>query len=114
VLPQKEQCFQRKLWFKFLVRGYQHSASVHQQKQYLVCLAQERIGEKKMIDEKNKQRIGIPVVIPWVLTLITAIGGIWQFTQQQRQANQEPFLKKQLELSFDTSDTVARLGGLSR
>ena len=62
-----------------------------------------------MAEKKGTYEINVPMIIPWILAMITAIVGIWQFTQQQRQANQEPFLKKQLELSFDASETVARI-----
>ena len=62
-----------------------------------------------MTEQKENSGISIPMIIPWILALITAFVGIWHFTQQQREANQEPFLKKQLELSFDASETVAKL-----
>jgi hypothetical protein len=51
----------------------------------------------------------LSVVIPWLLTLLTAVIGIWQFTAQQSQANRTPFLQKQLELSFQASETASRL-----
>ena len=54
-------------------------------------------------------RLNLTVVIPWVLTLLTAVLGIWQFTAQQRQANRQPFLQKQLELSFQATETAGRL-----
>src|SRR5262249_35275444 len=53
--------------------------------------------------------INLRVVIPWILSLITAGVGIWQFTVQQRQANRQPFLQKQLELAFQASETASRL-----
>lgn len=41
---------------------------------------------------------------------MAALGaGFYQFTENQAQANREPFLKKQLELGFEISDTVAVL-----
>ena len=52
---------------------------------------------------------GFTVVIPWLLTLLTAMVGIWQFTAQQRQANRQPFLQKQLELCFQATETAGRL-----
>jgi hypothetical protein len=55
------------------------------------------------------QNINLTVVIPWLLTLLTAGVGIWQFTFQQQQANRTPFLQKQLELSFLASETASRL-----
>lgn len=53
--------------------------------------------------------ITLAVAIPWILTLLTAGIGIWQFTAQQRQANRLPFLQKQLELCFQATETAARL-----
>ncbi|MFY9626430.1 MAG: hypothetical protein WAL40_07560 [Rhodoplanes sp.] len=52
---------------------------------------------------------GFTVVIPWLLTLLTAMVGIWQFTAQQQQANRQPFLQKQLELCFQATETAGRL-----
>ena len=49
------------------------------------------------------------VVVPWILTLATALVGIWQFTVQQSQTNRQPFLQKQLELAFQASETASRL-----
>jgi hypothetical protein len=54
-------------------------------------------------------QLNLTVVIPWLLTLLTALTGIWQFTAQQRQANRQPFLQKQLELSFQATETAGRL-----
>jgi hypothetical protein len=51
----------------------------------------------------------IPTVVPWILTLATIVVGIWKFSQQQMQANRQPFLQKQLELCFQATETVARL-----
>jgi hypothetical protein len=59
-------------------------------------------------------------VIPWLLTIVASLIGVWQFTAQQRQAseslaveqqqaNQKPFLEKQLEVSFKAVDTAAAL-----
>jgi hypothetical protein len=39
-------------------------------------------------------------------SLLTAVLGNWQFTAQQRQANRQPFLQKQLELSFQATETA--------
>jgi hypothetical protein len=58
-------------------------------------------------DEDNV--LTLKSVIPWFLTLLTAGFGIWQFTAQQAQSNRIPFLTKQLELSFEASNTVAKL-----
>jgi hypothetical protein len=54
-------------------------------------------------------RTNLTIVIPWLLTLLTAVIGIWQFTAEQRQANRQPFLQKQLELSFQAAETAAKL-----
>jgi hypothetical protein len=54
-------------------------------------------------------KLDLTVIIPWLLTLLTAALGIWQFTSQQSQANRQPFLQKQLELSFQATETAARL-----
>jgi len=40
------------------------------------------------------------VIVPWLLTLLTAALGIWQFTAGKVRTNRQPFLQKQLELSF--------------
>jgi hypothetical protein len=53
--------------------------------------------------------ISLAVAIPWLLALLTAGVGIWQFTAQQRQANRLPFLQKQLELCFQATETAGRL-----
>jgi hypothetical protein len=53
--------------------------------------------------------LNLTVVIPWILTLLTAVLGIWQFTAQQRQANRQPFLQKQLEVCFEATETAGRL-----
>jgi hypothetical protein len=58
---------------------------------------------------ESSNGISFTLIIPWLLTLLTAALGIWQFTAQQRQANREPFLLKQLELSFQASDIASRL-----
>ena len=62
---------------------------------------------RKLIAKRNG--MSLSVVIPWLLTLITAGIGIWQFTAQQRQANRLPFLQKQLELCFQATETASRL-----
>ena len=53
--------------------------------------------------------ITLKTVIPWILTLVTAGFGIWQFAVQQAQSNRVPFLTEQLRLAFEASDTAARL-----
>jgi hypothetical protein len=55
----------------------------------------------------SEGQFNLTVVIPWILTLLTAVLGIWQFTAQQRQANRQPFLQKQLELSFQATEPQA-------
>jgi hypothetical protein len=47
--------------------------------------------------------------IPWILALATAVIGIFQFTEQQREANRRPFLQKQLDLCFQATETASRL-----
>jgi hypothetical protein len=59
------------------------------------------------------EKINFSVVIPWVLSLLTAGIGIWQFGVQQGQANRQPFLQKQLELTFQTSETASQLATLT-
>jgi len=54
-------------------------------------------------------KLNFTVVVPWLLTLLTAALGIWQFSAGQSQANRQPFLQKQLELSFQATETAARL-----
>ena len=49
------------------------------------------------------------VILPWVLSVLTAGAGIWQFAVQQGQANKRPFLEQQLAISVETTDTAARL-----
>jgi hypothetical protein len=49
------------------------------------------------------------ILIPWVLSLLTITAGIWQYADKRAQSNKEPFLRKQLELSFEASDVAARL-----
>ncbi len=51
----------------------------------------------------------LAVVVPWLLSIVTAIVGIWQFSQTQAQTNKQPFLQKQLEISFQASDAASRL-----
>jgi len=48
-------------------------------------------------------------IVPWAISLAALGAGFYQFTENQAQANREPFLKKQLELGFEISDTVAVL-----
>ena len=47
--------------------------------------------------------------IPWALSLATVAIGVWQYADKQAQANREPFLKRQLELVFEASETVSVL-----
>ena len=54
-------------------------------------------------------KIAPSVVIPWLFSLVTIGVGIWQFADSSAQANREPFLKQQLEVSFEASRTVAQL-----
>lgn len=49
------------------------------------------------------------LVVPWLLSLGTALVGIWQFRAGQSQANKRPFLEQQLAISIEATDTVARL-----
>lgn len=53
------------------------------------------------------------VSVPWLLTLVTVAVGIWQYADKQAQANREPFLRKQLDLVFEASETVSRLANLT-
>ena len=53
------------------------------------------------------------IAVPWVLSLATVAIGVWQYADKQAQANREPFLKKQLELVFEASETVARLANVT-
>ena len=62
-----------------------------------------------MSDQARQSSIGLAVASPWLLTLLTAGAGIWQFTAQQQQANRQPFLQKQLELCFQAAETAGRL-----
>ena len=48
-------------------------------------------------------------VIQWAISILTVAVGIWQFSTQQRQANSTPFLQKQLELAFQSSETASIL-----
>jgi hypothetical protein len=47
--------------------------------------------------------------IPWMLSLATIGAGIWQYADKQAQSNREPFLREQLKLVLDASETVATL-----
>jgi hypothetical protein len=57
--------------------------------------------------------ISLAIIIPWILTLVTALIGIWQFTVQQSQSNRQQFLQKQLELAFQASESASRLATLT-
>ncbi|MDW9414239.1 hypothetical protein GOB15_07165 [Sinorhizobium meliloti] len=48
-------------------------------------------------------------MVPWVISIVTIGFGCLEFVNNKVQANREPFLKKQLELEFEVSDTVAVL-----
>ncbi len=56
-----------------------------------------------------KDRQSWSVVIPWLLSLVTILVGIWQFSVQQGQANRQPFLEKQLEVGFEATSAAATL-----
>jgi len=49
------------------------------------------------------------VVIPWLLSIVTILVGIWQFSSQQGQSNRQPFLEKQLEIGFEATTAAATL-----
>ena len=53
--------------------------------------------------------LNLSIVVPWLLTIVTVIVGIYQYTDQRAQGNRQPFLQRQLELSFQASDAAARL-----
>ena len=53
------------------------------------------------------------IVIPWLLSLVTVAVGIWQYADKQAQANREPFLREQLKLVFEASETVSKLANLT-
>jgi len=55
------------------------------------------------------KKLELSIVIPWILALITAGIGIYQYADQRAQANRQPFLEKQLALSFEASDAAAQL-----
>lgn len=61
------------------------------------------------MSETASATVTLPVVIPWLLAIMGAAIGAWQFILQQRQAGREPLLRKQLELCFEASDTASRL-----
>lgn len=44
-----------------------------------------------------------------IAALLALSGSVWQFWQQQRQANRQPFLRKQLDLCFQATESAARL-----
>jgi hypothetical protein len=62
-----------------------------------------------MADTAPSTSLSLSVIVPWLLTLLTFAGGVWQFTAGQRQANRQPFLQKQLELCFQASEAASRL-----
>src|SRR5689334_13231441 len=67
-------------------------------------------GEAQMADGSDRaEGVKLTTVVPWLLTLLTAGFGIWQFTTEQAQSNRVPFLTEQLKLAFEASDTAARL-----
>ena len=49
------------------------------------------------------------LAVPWILSLLTAALGIWQFSAQQSQANRRPFLEQQLAIGVEITETAARL-----
>jgi hypothetical protein len=53
------------------------------------------------------------IAIPWLLSLVTVAVGIWQYADKQAQANREPFLREQLKLVFEASETVSKLANLT-
>jgi hypothetical protein len=53
------------------------------------------------------------IVVPWLLSVVTVAVGIWQYADKQAQANREPFLKEQLKLVFEASETVAKLANVT-
>jgi hypothetical protein len=60
-------------------------------------------------DSDENDSIPLKTIITWILTVGTVAAGIWQFAVQHAQSNRVPFLTKQLEVSFEASDTAARL-----
>jgi hypothetical protein len=63
-----------------------------------------------VVDEELMEgKLSIPVIIPWLLSVLTVAVGIWQFTDQQARSNKEAFLKAQLDLCFQATDAAARL-----
>ncbi|MBY3109534.1 hypothetical protein HFO68_34285 [Rhizobium laguerreae] len=57
----------------------------------------------------SDSKFNLTALIPWLLSMATILVGIQQFSEKQAQANREPFLQKQLELGFETSEVAARL-----
>jgi hypothetical protein len=53
------------------------------------------------------------IVIPWLLSVVTVAAGVWQYADKQAQANREPFLREQLKLVFEASETVAKLANVA-
>src|SRR5213080_447818 len=49
------------------------------------------------------------ITVPWILSLITAAVGIYQFQTQQAEANKRPFLEQQLATVTEATDLAARL-----
>ena len=62
-----------------------------------------------MVAMRGLGGVRFAVVIPWLLSVLTVVAGIWQFSAQQKQSNRQPFLQKQLELCFQASETAGRL-----
>jgi hypothetical protein len=75
-------------------------------------MAQEQLNPAVKISEsvsEGRHLFNLPVIVPWLLSVVTALIGIWQFAEQQDQKNKEQFLLKQLETTFQASDTAAIL-----
>ena len=67
-------------------------------------------GRAKGQSVMSESRTGtITLVIPWLITIVGAAIGLWQFILQQQQANRQPFLQRQLELCFQASEITGRL-----
>jgi hypothetical protein len=66
--------------------------------------------DSEIVKSDRKSRLDrISIVVPWMLSLVTAWVGIWQFLIQQDQSNKQEFRKKQLELCVQATDAAARL-----
>lgn len=61
------------------------------------------------MEEHKKQGFSPTVAIPWLFSLATIAIGIWQFAEKTAQSNREPFLKTQLELCLEASNSAAKL-----